>query len=72
MYDQHLKFDLDRKVMKEIIHALDENKTRYIVDMSGHDPLNSAEMQKQWDAYMLLRYKTIAATSEYKVLERIR
>ena len=72
MYDQHLKFDLDRKVMKEIIHALDENKTRYIVDMSGHDPLNSAEMQKQWDAYMLLRYKAIAATSEYKVLERIR
>lgn len=71
MYDQHLKFDLDQKVMKEIIRDLDKNKTRYIVDMSGHDPLNSAKMQKQWDAYISLHYKPISISGEYKVLERI-
>lgn len=72
MYDQHLKFDPDQKIIQEIIFDLDKNKTRYIVDMSGHDPLNIAEMQRQWDNYIALHYKTISAVGEYKVLERIR
>lgn len=72
MYDQHLKFDHDQKVIQEIIFDLDKSKTRYIVDMSGHDPLNIAEMQRQWDDYIARHYKIISAVGEYKVLERIR
>jgi hypothetical protein len=72
MYDQHLKFDPEHKLIKEIINDLEKKKTRYIVDMSGHDPLNITEMQQQWDAYVAQHYKVITDAGEYKVLERIR
>jgi hypothetical protein len=70
--NQNSKFDPQQEVVKQIISDPDKNKTRYIVDMSEHDPLkNNPQMQNQWNEYILQHYKTIYSGTDYKLWERI-
>lgn len=70
-YTQHLTgFDLEGNVIKEIIAALEKNKTKYIVDFHLLSPVDRPSFQQSWEAYLRKHYLEIHRKKNYILFKR--
>jgi hypothetical protein len=70
-YSQHLEnFDKDGNVIKEIIAALEKNKTTYVLDFYLKNPVDRKAFQEQWEDYLKKNYTEQYRKHDYILFKR--